>query len=332
MSGMMHTAQCQSPSRDKGLGHPTESEGTRKPQTAHLTPSGDSASDGDAGERPIREKLKKTSIASIPKYGIAEANATFEEPEEHSDTVMASQEVMEEIPAGTWQADTDTNERGRPHKKRSFDDIDAVETSKDTPLSASMSAHARKRSRDVRSVEGTKSASHRRSPEASVREESEALESQKQDSALRDELEDTTIKENASKPPSETTDHEMQESVLSPKKKRSRDQFESESHREQKIAATDENRARRRSSEEDRPETAGAEIVESKSDQQSNQNGDVVFTTKPPEEIQAEKPKSTVRTIMKFSYFDLDANIVLSVASKEWLCGYFCHISVFYFL
>ncbi|MCJ1387338.1 hypothetical protein MMC18_000181 [Xylographa bjoerkii] len=294
MSGMTRTAQRQSPSRDSGLGRSAELAETRKPHPVHLVPSGDSASDGDAGERPIREKLKKTSIASIPKYGIVEANANFEEPEEHPDTIMASQEVMEETLSEIQQVDAEVKERGRPHKKRSFDDIDAVERSMDSPLGSSMSTHARKRSRDIRSVERRKSPSRRRSPEVLVQEESEALESQKQDSALRDELEDTTIKENVSKPPSETADHEMQESVLSPKKKRSRDQFESESHREQKIAATDETRARRRSSEEDRPETAGSEFVESKIVEQSNKNRDVVIPKEPSTEIEVEKPKSTV--------------------------------------
>ncbi|MCJ1314843.1 hypothetical protein MMC15_000155 [Xylographa vitiligo] len=291
---MARTAQRQSPPRDSGLGCSTELSETRKTHPIHLAPSGDSASDGDAGERPIREKLKKTSIASIPKYGIAEAHAILDEPEEHPDTVMASQEATEETPPEIQQVAVEFIERGRPHKKRSFDDIDAVETSKEDPLGASMSAHARKRSRDVRSVEGKISASRRRSPEVSVQEEIEALESQKQDSALRDELEDTTIKENVSKPPSETADHEMQESVLSPKKKRSRDQFESESHREQKIAATDENRARRRSSEEDRPVTAGSEVVESNTNEQSNQNGNVIIPTEPSIETEAAKPKLTL--------------------------------------
>ena len=312
---MTRTAQRQSPQRDSGLECPTELAETRKTYPNHLAPSGDSVSDGDAGERPIREKLKKTSIASIPKYGNVEVNATLEEPEEHSDTVMASQETPEETqetterPQGTTERTQETTEkipseilqvavevleRGRPHKKRSFDDIDTVDTSKDSPPGASMSMHARKRSRDVRSVEGKKSASRRRSPEVSVQEENEALDSQRQDNDLRDELEDTTIKENVSKPPSETADHEMQESVLSPRKKRSRDQLESESHREQKIAATEENRARRRSSEEDRPETTGPEIVESNSVEQGNQVQNAISPRESSTEIEAAKPKSTV--------------------------------------
>ncbi|MCJ1291908.1 hypothetical protein MMC34_003456 [Xylographa carneopallida] len=315
MSGMTRTAQRQSPQRDSGLECPTELAETRKTYPNHLAPSGDSVSDGDAGERPIREKLKKTSIASIPKYGNVEVNATLEEPEEHSDTVMASQETPEETqetterPQGTTERTQETTEkipseilqvavevleRGRPHKKRSFDDIDTVDTSKDSPPGASMSMHARKRSRDVRSVEGKKSASRRRSPEVSVQEENEALDSQRQDNDLRDELEDTTIKENVSKPPSETADHEMQESVLSPRKKRSRDQLESESHREQKIAATEENRARRRSSEEDRPETTGPEIVESNSVEQGNQVQNAISPRESSTEIEAAKPKSTL--------------------------------------
>ena len=49
-------------------------------------------------------------------------------------------------------------------------------------------------------------------------------------------------------------DHEMNDGAYSPRKKRSRDQMDTEADREQKIAATEEARAQRRSDELDRSE------------------------------------------------------------------------------
>ena len=54
----------------------------------------------------------------------------------------------------------------------------------------------------------------------------------------------------------ETSDHEMRDSTVSPRKKRSRDQFDPDLDREQKIAATNETRAHRRSDEMSRGETS----------------------------------------------------------------------------
>lgn len=323
---MTRTVQRQSPSRDTGPGLPTDVPEAHKMYSANLKPVEDCASDADVGERPIREKLKKTSIASLPKSDLTPLDVDIEE---HSDTVMDSQERVEEPLQRTQDGDIVVKERGRPPGKRALEDPDVVEAGKDVLTDISFtSGHVRKRSRDVRSVEDKKSERRRRSPETSVQEEAEDIESQKQDNALRHDLEDTTIEEDPLQSTSEIVDQEMQESVLSPKKKRSRDQFESESHREQKIAATDENRARRRSSEEDRPETAELEIVETRTAEDSDQNCHVVANQELSREELTEQSKTTVK--FKWLAFHGQVNLLTSSPidpSRKWLCQHICCFS-----
>ena len=253
---MTQPASGQSPPPDnRFMTFPERSE-IAKPHTTSLHPTGDSTSDGDAGERPVREKLKKTSIASIPKYGFVSAENEAEAP---TDIVMLSQENEENQRPDPQLASTSVElrstgveDRGRTVRKRSLEDLDTVDTTNRMSAEASTAAHARKRSRDVRSGKEIKSESRRRSSQNPLREENEEIESGREAKALREDLEETTIKESTPTSGPEVVDHEMQESVLSPKKKRSREQFEADIQREQKIAATDENRARRRSSEEER--------------------------------------------------------------------------------
>ena len=246
---MTRAVQYQSPLLDNVSVHSTEQSDNQKSYTASLHPIGDSASDGDVGERPVREKLKKTSIASIPKYGITSVEMCAEE---QADTFMKSQGEEGDQALGQQPTEAGIERRGRTIRKRSLEVFDATDTGKGVSTETTVDRHVRKRSRDIRSGSSINSGSRRRSPEVSVREESEDLDSGQQATALRHDLEETTIQESTPNPVLEATDHEMQETVLSPKKKRSRDQFELESQREQKIAATDENRARRRSSEEER--------------------------------------------------------------------------------
>ena len=246
---MTRAVQSQITVPDKVSVHSTEQSDHEKSYGASLHPIGDSASDGDTGERPVREKLKKTSIASIPKYGITSVETTAEE---HADISMKSRSEEGDQAPGQQSMETGIERRGRAIRKRSLEDFDATDISEGMSAEKTMDGHIRKRSRDIRSGSSINSRSRRRSPEVPVREESEDLDCGPQATALRHNLEDTSIQEDKPNPILEATDHDMQETVLSPKKKRSRDQFELESQREQKIAATDENRARRRSSEEAR--------------------------------------------------------------------------------
>ena len=243
---MTQTVQRQSSPQDNGHLQPTGS------YTIHQTTT-DPASDNDTSERPVREKLKKTSIASIPKHDVTPAKDEVEVQEDHN--------MLPEHDLHPTNTECEAEPRGRPARKRSLDDLESTDHNAAPPESVSIDMtgrHIRKRSKDVHAGESLKSDTRRQeSPESPLHEESEVM----GDAKLEDEsdLVDTKAPSlnGTNAPPSEVepADQEMQESILSPRKKRSReqsrDQPEAESYREQKIAATDESR-RRRSSEEER--------------------------------------------------------------------------------
>jgi hypothetical protein len=270
----------------------------RQPHKASLQLPSDPASDGDAGERPVREKLKKTSIASIPKYSIATAEASSENL---ADTAMASQDtqrapspVIAPTTTATEAANMESESRGRTVRKRSFDDLESGDAPNHAPAEETTNTHSRKRSRDVHSAKNLKSSSRRRSPTEPVCEEPEEFESREGSKTLRQDLEDTTIEESSTNAEPEPIDHEMPDSVRSPKKKRSRDQFEADTPREQKIAATDENRARRRSSSEERRSSGELERAQCGGEKETGQNGHAVAPRATSEVLQAKSPNAKV--------------------------------------
>lgn len=89
------------------------------------------ASDTEGAERPVREKLKKTSIAGLPR------DVLSDDDHEMSAASDVSKEAVAEDAAGT--PDTNEEPRGRVRKKRSFEDMGGVRAEK----------QGRKRSRDV---------------------------------------------------------------------------------------------------------------------------------------------------------------------------------------
>ena len=158
---MTRTSQRQTPPRDSSHLQPPQQPGTTTPQNASLHPGVDSASDGDAGERPVREKLKKTSIASIPRYGIVSASENVEGP---ADEVMDAREKEDQPIEPEENTNTRPEERGRPVRKRSLEDLDTVDTGKSGTRETNTepsSGQARKRSRDVRSVSSLNTESRR---------------------------------------------------------------------------------------------------------------------------------------------------------------------------
>ncbi|KAF9632207.1 putative nuclear protein export protein [Lasiodiplodia theobromae] len=89
------------------------------------------ASDTEGAERPVREKLKKTSIAGLPR------DVLSDDDHEMSAASDVSKEAATEDAAGT--PDTNEEPRGRVRKKRSFEDMGGIRAEK----------QGRKRSRDV---------------------------------------------------------------------------------------------------------------------------------------------------------------------------------------
>lgn len=213
--------------RDTAVGvSETSQHRAQDPNRLQLT-TADSASDNDAGERPVREKLKKTSIASMPRNDPA-TNAFKTEVEQTSPT---QPNELQELDSTDKQTPSPIIEsRGRLSRKRSYDDIiDPDQVASGTPAAAQHGledvSHSRKRSRDVRAVQLPVT-----EPSAASIEEP-LLEGESSDDV--------------------SFNYEI-EGAQSPRKKRSRDEFDIDGHRGQKIPATDGARAYRRSEDSER--------------------------------------------------------------------------------
>ena len=327
---------------------PTEQRNASRGATKTFDPSTDSASDNDASERAAREKLKKTSIASISQHAMAghESATVVQDPkfEADDDLVAMPGKIPKDHAPENEQPKPDVDaSRGRPVRKRSFDDLEAAdaEANKREALERreeKSNGHARKRSRDVRVGGPVKEDGRSRGITVAVEEETEDISTEKDshepmdkdmhelqdagDVAEHHEVHDPMDKDgqeheepeagvankeshdamdrHVQKPEGSTSrgintpkeaeikgndhrkeigepaqrkseaamdevseevekgssDHEMRDSTVSPRKKRSRDQFDPDVDREQKIAATEETRAHRRSDEIPRGETS----------------------------------------------------------------------------
>ena len=216
----------------------------------------ESPSDNDVSERQTRERLKKASLGSISS--VAAEPVDTGESLDHIVTSTHDQQTQ----VSSTEMDYGDDDRGRLGKKRS---LGVLATTEDTNTLASdsvdtKSGHIRKRSRDVRNGEPQNSEALRPESPGGARQEDakESLENKGlAEASVENGYKDFTGTDTP-RSGSEIIDEEMQEAIHSPRKKRSRDLAELDSHREQKIAATDENRARRRSSSEDRKETPTA--------------------------------------------------------------------------
>ncbi|OAP59991.1 hypothetical protein AYL99_04993 [Fonsecaea erecta] len=107
-------------------------------------PPQDGSSDGEGGERTAREKLKKTSIAGLSQYSKAKPGVVGHHPVGD----VAGTETVLEAQSENGQA------RGRPSKKRSFEDLQNEESGPGVenggpPLPKKGSQHKRMRSREI---------------------------------------------------------------------------------------------------------------------------------------------------------------------------------------
>ena len=230
-----------------GLSKPTA-------QSPSLQPSHDIPIDHEVNEGPVREKLKKTSIASLQNEPHLKADTEEEQAESGEGNT-----VQEKPPRNGRILETDIGGRGRPLRKRSFEDSGGdkeTENEFDKAVSRSFEGRQRKRSKDIHANRAawteTQDRGHLRSP---VSEEVEG------GTALYEMPVPSTVANIQTKPDSEhrsaaedVADQEMSDHLFSPRKKRSRDPLDADPHREQKIIATEEAKAHRRSEEFDRSE------------------------------------------------------------------------------
>lgn len=213
--------------------------------STHLTV--DSASDNDTSERPVREKLKKTSLASLPRDNLMSPRAQTEP--ERDDAMLTHHDVAPNEQATCVYP----GPRGRPLRKRSFDDIEPAEGDPfevTADVMCNTGGHARKRSRDVRVGAGFDGENRKRgATETPVQE----VDEQNLSDNEMAELEDNRSPESGALSHIQgALDEDMTDSTLLPRKKRSRDQFDTDMDREQKIPATEEAKAQRRSEESER--------------------------------------------------------------------------------
>lgn len=258
-----------------------------------LRPTADSISDNDTGEKPVREKLKKTSLASMSSHIVERQERALKANEESSAPDYMHRDSSPEKESNKKGVEL----RGRPVRKRSFDDLDtleaegnASEAGTDHVAKPNANGHLRKRSRDVRVGEIPKGDRRPLLAGTPVREEAEdavdgvetseawtvetkntvdsispaaetlsqvEMEQDKQPQDVNGSLRNLSGKlqrDVVTETDKESADQEMRDSASSPRKKRSRDQFDTDADREQKIPATDEARAHRRSDELERDE------------------------------------------------------------------------------
>jgi len=270
---------------------PTQMETSSHGPSASLRPPPEATSDNDVSEKPVREKLKKTSIASISQH-VTKAQEVGQEADASrmSDIDVAQTESSPAEAISKIGMDTS---RGRPLRKRSFDGLEITDTYEDTTVdngthNERLNGHVRKRSRDVRTGEALKEDRLPRGVDMTLEEETESYAKQAESPKLSGHASDKaetisvqnpeipqqmeverdsnlkdvgTAEEESSvvigKAPS---DQEMRDSGPSPRKKRSRDQFDTEADREQKqkIPATEGLRAQRKSDELERTENTRA--------------------------------------------------------------------------
>ena len=279
---MTHTTQREDVAIENGVPHLGDNSDPPITHRSSVHPAMDSASDNDTSERPVREKLKKTSIASIPT---SSPNPPRNEVTIGSDPKIAAQKSADGISRGHEAVKAHAESRGRPLKKRSFNDLESEEVSTRDQSIANQSAHSRKRSRDVRVGEDIKGDERLRgSGQVPVQEEEEEEEEEeeadmvnKKLSGSRQDNKEHTTKGLSRSSHQDVADQEMRDSAFSPRKKRSRDQLDTETHREQKIPATEEAKAHRRSEENEREGTL--------------HNGNVADNAKV-QSMQDEQPKS----------------------------------------
>jgi hypothetical protein len=180
-------------------------------------------SDGEGGERPVREKLKKTSIASLAQFTNSRTTPALQSDELPSTTESKTEQA-------DISNDTASAVRGRPARKRSFDDLQNEDTQSTVAASQlgkteeNGSHHKRMRSRDISGGEGLISNGQPQTEPLGYHDEEESdVDARRSPGGPGVLVEPPTTTETTPPPTKFTADGNT---ILSPKKKRSRDQFD----------------------------------------------------------------------------------------------------------
>ena len=307
----------------------SDNESTQPEPATLLHPMPHTANDNDASEKPVREKLKKTSIATLSQ----EASRLQEEETTHDDEPSnEARPSQRNIPGGGPGHENVEMARGRPVKKRSFDDLEAAEGEIDNVhiseyQDSRLNGHTRKRSRDVRTGEPLQGERQPHTAGITLEEAAEetsniagpqawlGINDQRPESAMEQanqsasgtDVEDYSGQRGVEGMETSSTldanvdlkDHMMLDSGTSPRRKRSREFIDTDIDREQKIPATEEARAQRRSVEivrDDTMEPTGNGTVRRENDTSTSQKSDVSR-----KQVQDNLTEATISKVLQYA-------------------------------
>ena len=234
------------------------------PSNISLHPNSDSASDNETGERPVREKLKKASIDSVAKdshvYSTTGIRVDKDSKVEHINSSIKPEQISslaknDEAYVNGYHA--------RAERNQSYDNLlmgGQHETSADHTGAGQNYTPMQKKAEDFHcSNLKEKSRLHATREVGNPKYDESSPEFDAATNASHVLL--TTV--DSDKLPllrRDSEDLEMGVTLFGPRKKRSRDQLDADIDREQKIVATEEAKAQRRSEEQEREslETAPA--------------------------------------------------------------------------
>ncbi|OAX85461.1 hypothetical protein ACJ72_00140 [Emergomyces africanus] len=209
--GSTHLNNNPAPENDVAeLSEGTKAQELEKDKLNH--PASDKQKKDGAGERPVRQKLKETSIAGVPR------------PNSPEDNTMASQ-VASAAGADSLSDASSVDGRGRLRKKRSLGDMNDDDEQDDPPggTNTDETGHRRKRSRDSKTDDdGSDKQTESQSKSKSIAGDTRNL---------ADNMGAKTVvaHEGRIRTPTEelkNAERDAANRILSPKKKRSRDQFD----------------------------------------------------------------------------------------------------------
>lgn len=226
------------------------------PSDISLHPNTDSASDNETSEKPVREKLKKASIAPMPKdsllYSPTSGTADGDEGFAH----VSSSTKPDRTVYLAKNVETSMNGyHGRAERSQSFDDLGMgrnYETYTSKNEGGGNYAPTRKKSTDIHDIDPKENIlmqATRKAPGPEYDERRPDYDAATIPSQTLITRHDTNI---LPLPQRDSDDLEMGYSMFGPRKKRSRDQLDADIDREQKIVATEEAKAQRRSEEHER--------------------------------------------------------------------------------
>ncbi|KAF2237013.1 hypothetical protein EV356DRAFT_512286 [Viridothelium virens] len=179
------------------------------------------------GERPVREKLKNTSIAAT----ISDPGSP---PEPDLDTAMANDDSTK---SSNMITGSEPKERGSLKKKRSFEDVEAADNSQDHSKHPEKHVRKRSRSREPESPEEDSAPQ-----DAKMSPNTSGADASAENSDQNGSKEAQMVQDKQPSTPSAEAEENMQDSkegLTSPKNKRSREEF-LEDHAEDKVEPTGE--------------------------------------------------------------------------------------------